>query len=170
MSLYFEWRKSCGCRVPCNCDTSPKSKEPRYYFSQTKQTIEIPADASVEVLKLDVVIKLPLEKVKLDSVISTVVKTGEASEYSFHTEFSLWRNDTLITTENYAAIKQLGQDTEIKTLMNTVYLSWTDFILTPGSYTYKVKARRIETSETNIMEISANDRALNAIVFHAGSA
>lgn len=166
MSLYFEWRKSCGCRVPCNCNTSTKSKEQKYYVTQSTEVLDIPAESSMEVMKIDIIINPLLEKVKLDSVINTEITTEKNPEFSFHIEFSLWRNNLLLTTTSYALVKQLGQEEEAKSFMNTSHLSWTDHVLTPGIYTYTVKVNRINTSEENIHHVHINDRTLNAVVFH----
>lgn len=155
MSLYFEWSK----------EGKNSGNDQRYYFVQAKEMMDVTLDSIVEILKLDVKITSTMQKVWLDSKVNLKIETGNPSEYSVHTEFFLWRNNKLLTTENIALTNQLGQDGKIKTLMNTISLSWTDVLLTPGNYTYTLKARRLEIVEENISTIQLKDRALNAVVF-----
>lgn len=155
MSLYFEWSK----------EGKNSSNDLRYYFVQAKETMDITLDSIAEILKLDMKITSSMQRVWLDSKVNLLIETGTSSEYSIHTEFFLWRNNKLLTTENIALINQIGQDGKKKALMNSISLSWTDVLLTPGNYTYTLKARRLENIEENISTIQLKDRALNAVVF-----
>jgi len=138
VSLYFEWIKSSGSHVPYGC------KEPRLYFVQIKEPMDVTLDSLVEILKLDVTINSSKEKIWLDSKVNLKMDTGTSSDYSIHSEFSLWRNSTLLATEKFALTNQLGKEGKVKTLMNSVGISYTDGLLAPGNYTYSLKARRIE--------------------------
>ncbi|MGM0837581.1 MAG: hypothetical protein ACQEV7_15600 [Bacillota bacterium] len=155
MSLYFEWSK----------EGKNSSNDQRYYFVQAKEPMDITLDSILEILKLDVKITSTMQRVWLDSKVNLLIETGTTSEYSIHTEFFLWRNNKLLTTESIALINQIGQDGKKKTLMNSISLSWTDVLLTPGNYTYTLKARRLENIEENISTIQLKDRALNVVVF-----
>ncbi|MBM7618428.1 hypothetical protein JOC95_000270 [Bacillus tianshenii] len=155
MTLYFEWIKNSG--------GQDKGKE-RFNFVQTNETMEVTHDSLVEILKLDVTILSPMEKVCLDSKIGLKVETGAPSEYSIHSQVSLWRNSTLLTSETIASTNQLGREGKIKTFMNSISLSWTDVLLAPGKYTYTVKAGRMNDEEKNISTVQVQDRVLNALV------
>jgi hypothetical protein len=155
VSLYFEWSKEGKSSV----------NDQGYYFVQAKDAMDVTLDSIVEIFTLDVKITSTMQRVWLDSKVNLKIETGTTSEYSIHTEFFLWRNNKLLTTENIALTNQIGQDGKIKTLMNSISLSWTDVLLTPGNYTYTLKARRLENVEENISTIQLKDRALNAVVF-----
>ncbi|WP_223701247.1 hypothetical protein [Sutcliffiella deserti] len=164
MSLYFEWRKSCGCRVPCNCKTSTKSTEAMYYSAQTKEAREIPPEHHEKLLTLEVKTKFPKERIKLDSILSILLETGTVQEYSYYIEFTLWRNDILITTQHFASLRQLGQIDQVKTIIGTMNISWTDYIASPGSYIYTVKAKRSDLLEENLTNVKIKNGTLNALV------
>lgn len=159
MSLYFEWIKSSGSHVPYGC------KEPRLYFVQKEETLEVTLDSLVEILKLDVTINSSNERVWLDSKVNLKLDTGTSSDYSIHSEFSLWRNSTLLATEKFALTNQIGKEGKVKTLMNSIGISCTDALLAPGNYTYTLKARRIEDVEENVSNFEVKDRGLKAVVY-----
>ncbi|MGD6831772.1 hypothetical protein ACQCT5_06390 [Sutcliffiella halmapala] len=159
MSLYFEWIKSSGPHGPYGC------MEPRLYFVQIKEPMDVTLDSLVEILKLDVTINSSKERVWMDSKVNLKMDTGISSEYSIHSEFSLWRNSTLIATENFALTNQLGKEGKTKTLINSIGISWIDDLLPPGNYTYTLKVRRLEDVEENVSNFEVKDRGLNAVVF-----
>lgn len=165
MSLYFEWRKSCGCRVPCNCNIQPKRAEPRYYFNQSDEMLTIPADTPTRAIELVVTTTLPNEPVKLDAMLETFILTENDPYYSFIVEFSLLRGTTPLTSESYAMINQVGKSESEKTIINTIKITWTDIVPLPGTYTYVIEVNHITLPEQNITSVEVQDRSLTAITF-----
>ncbi|WP_404347967.1 hypothetical protein LG311_19255 [Sutcliffiella horikoshii] len=167
MSLYFEWRKSCGCRVPCNCDVQPRGMEPRYYFNQSDEMLGIEADTPTQAIELKVKTHFPNEVVKLDAMIEAFILTENNPAYSFIVEFSLLRETTPLTSESFALINQFGQNDCEKTIINTTKIIWTDIIPLPGTYTYYLEVNHITLPNQNIASVEVQDRSLTAISFPA---
>ncbi|KMJ59053.1 hypothetical protein AB685_08270 [Bacillus sp. LL01] len=165
MSLYFEWRKSCGCRVPCNCEVQPKSTEPRYYFTQADEMLAILADTPTQAIELDITTFLPNETVKLDAMIEAFILTENDPNYSFIVEFSLLRETTPLTSESFALINQMGKSECEKTIINTTKITWTDIVPLPGTYTYFIEVNHITLPEQHIASVEVQDRSLTAITF-----
>ncbi len=165
MSLYFEWRKSCGCRVPCNCEVQPKRMEPRYYFNQADEMLVIPADTPTQAIELEVTTFLPNETVKLDAMLEAFILTENNPNYSFIVEFSLIRGTTPLTSESFAMINQIGQSDVEKNIINTSKITWTDIVPLPGTYTYFIEVNHITLPEQHIASVEIQDRSLTAIVF-----
>ncbi|QFT90712.1 hypothetical protein FIU87_18870 [Bacillus sp. THAF10] len=171
MSLYFEWRKSCGCREACNCETLPpmQGKE-KYFFNQSDEMLTILPDTPTSAIEIEVTTHVPNSIVKLDSMFETFILTGLESNFSFIVEFSLLRKTTPITSESFAMINQLGQPDCEKTIMNTTKITWTDIVPTPGTYTYLVEVNHITLPDQNIDSVEIQDRSLTAITFAPNSA
>lgn len=165
MSLYFEWRKSCGCRVPCNCDLLPKSVEPRYYFNQSDEMLAILADTPTQAIEIEVTTYLPNEIVKLDAMLEAFILTENDPYYSFIVEFSLLRGTTPLTSESFAMINQVGKSESEKTIINTTKIIWTDIVPLPGTYTYVIEVNHITLPEQHIASVEVQDRSLTATTF-----
>ncbi|CAG9623247.1 hypothetical protein [Sutcliffiella rhizosphaerae] len=168
MSLYFEWRKSCGCRVPCDCDSKTNQeneKQPKLFFTQSDEMLTIPPDTPTNAIELEVTTFSPNTMVKLDSMIETFVLTGREQHYSFIVEYYLMRKSTPITSESFAMINQLGQPDCEKTIMNTTKITWNDIVPLPGKHTYLLEVNHITLPNQNIESVELQDRSLTAITF-----
>ncbi|MBS4207058.1 hypothetical protein [Bacillus sp. FJAT-50079] len=141
---------------------------PRYYFDQTFDTLTLQPDTPVVVLAVDVTTNFSGERVKLDSMINTIVRAGNTTDhYSYVIRFDLRRDDEILTSFLVGEINKAKFSVELGAVNDLVVpVTWTDLPPSSGTFSYNIQATREGNDvENNIDFILFQDRSINAIVF-----
>lgn len=151
--------------------TGPIGLGSSYFFNQTTERLDIPENPGFTfqtILQVDVTTTLPGERVRLDSMIETVIDTFNAdTSYTCRLTFRFTRNGDvqIIEADSHVInfVKLVGSSSVIIDIHN---LTWTDIPPGPGTYTYSLEIRRgTGVFEFNIDSVIVLARSMDAIVF-----
>lgn len=163
---------------PCSCcPPGPPGEQgspglgSSYFFNQTAEGQVIPENPGftfVPILQVDVTTTELGERVRLNSMIETLIETFNAGTlYTSRLTFRITRTGgaEIIATESHIRnfVKPVGSSSFIDDTHN---LTWTDTPPDPGTYTYTLEIRRgTGVFEENIDRVLVLARSIDAIVF-----
>lgn len=151
--------------------TGPIGLGSSYFFNQTTERVDIPENPGFTfqtILQVDVTTTIPGERVRLDSMIETVIDTFNAETlYTCRLTFRFTRTGDvqIIEADSHVInfVKPVGSSSVIIDIHN---LTWTDIPPGPGTYTYSLEIRRgTGVFEFNIDSVIVLARSMDAIVF-----
>ncbi|MGG0079697.1 Uncharacterized protein BCZB5J_03713 [Bacillus cereus] len=151
--------------------TGPIGLGSSYFFNQTTERVDIPENPGFTfqtILQVDVTTTIPGERVRLDSMIETVIDTfNEGTLYTCRLTFRFTRTGDvqIIEADSHVInfVKPVGSSSVIIDIHN---LTWTDIPPGPGTYTYSLEIRRgTGVFEFNIDSVIVLARSMDAIVF-----
>ncbi|MCQ6545617.1 exosporium leader peptide-containing protein [Bacillus wiedmannii] len=151
--------------------TGPIGLGSSYFFNQTTERVDIPENPGFTfqtILQVDVTTTIPGERVRLDSMIETVIDTfNEGTLYTCRLTFKFTRTGDvqIIEADSHVInfVKPVGSSSVIIDIHN---LTWTDIPPGPGTYTYSLEIRRgTGVFEFNIDSVIVLARSMDAIVF-----
>ncbi|WP_255285262.1 exosporium leader peptide-containing protein [Bacillus cereus] len=151
--------------------TGPIGLGSSYFFNQTTESVDIPENPGFTfqtILQVDVTTTIPGERVRLDSMIETVIDTFNAETlYTCRLTFRFTRTGDvpIIEADSHVInfVKPVGSSSVIIDIHN---LTWTDIPPGPGTYTYSLEIRRgTGVFEFNIDSVIVLARSMDAIVF-----
>ncbi|WHY30912.1 exosporium leader peptide-containing protein [Bacillus wiedmannii] len=151
--------------------TGPIGLGSSYFFNQTTERVDIPENPGFTfqtILQVDVTTTIPGERVRLDSMIETVIDTfNEDTLYTCRLTFRFTRTGDvqIIEADSHVInfVKPVGSSSVIIDIHN---LTWTDIPPGPGIYTYSLEIRRgTGVFEFNIDSVIVLARSMDAIVF-----
>ncbi|MFP3607024.1 hypothetical protein, partial [Paraburkholderia sp. SIMBA_053] len=135
------------------------------------ERLDIPENPSFTfqtILQVDITTTIPGERVRLDSMIETVIDTfNEGTLYTCRLTFRFTRTGDvqIIEADSHVInfVKPVGSSSVI---IDTQNLTWTDIPPGPGTYTYSLEIRRgTGVFESNIDSVIVLARSMDAIVF-----
>lgn len=151
--------------------TGPIGLGSSYFFNQTTERVDIPENPGFTfqtILQVDVTTTIPGERVRLDSMIETLIDTFNAETlYTCRLTFRFTRTGDvqIIEADSHVInfVKPVGSSSVIIDIHN---LTWTDIPPGPGTYTYSLEIRRgTGVFEFNIDRVLVLARSMDAIVF-----
>ncbi|MFU1904198.1 exosporium leader peptide-containing protein [Bacillus thuringiensis] len=151
--------------------TGPVGLGSSYFFNQTTERVDIPENPGFTfqtILQVDVTTTIPGERVRLDSMIETLIDTFNAeTSYTCRLTFRFTRTGDvqIIEADSHVInfVKLVGSSSVIIDIHN---LTWTDIPPGPGTHTYSLEIRRgTGVFEFNIDRVLVLARSMDAIVF-----
>lgn len=151
--------------------TGPIGLGSSYFFNQTTERVDIPENPGFTfqtILQVDVTTTIPGERVRLDSMIETLIDTFNAeTSYTCRLTFRFTRTGDvpIIEADSHVInfVKLVGSSSVIIDIHN---LTWTDIPPGPGTHTYSLEIRRgTGVFEFNIDRVLVLARSMDAIVF-----
>ena len=139
---------------------------PSYFFNQINNGIEIPRNTPTNVIALTVTTEAPGERVRIDSMVDTIIVADTASVYGFSILYTLFRDTTPLVTVRFFQNSQVKRANETAAISDCPNITWTDVPPLPGTYTYRIEVQRSPfVQDENISTVDVADRSLDAIVF-----
>lgn len=156
---------SLGTIPVCGCD---------FFSNQSTDRKNIPENPNFNfetVLQVDVTTTIPGERVRLDSMIETLIETFNAGTlYTSRLTFRFVRNGSELVQIDSHVINFVKPEGSSSVVIDTHNLTWTDVPPGPGTYTYMLEIRRgTGVFESNIAEVLVLARSIDAIVFPPSS-
>ncbi|WP_422424970.1 collagen-like triple helix repeat-containing protein [Bacillus sp. PSXD-155] len=151
--------------------TGPIGLGSSYFFNQATERLDIPENPGFTfqtILQVEVTTNIPGERVRLDSMIETLIETfNEENVYTSRLTFRFTRTGgvQIIEADSHVInfVKPVGSSSVIIDIHN---LTWTDLPPGPGTYNYSLEIRRgTGVFEFNIDRVLVLARSIDAIVF-----
>jgi hypothetical protein len=145
--------------IPINCC-------PAYFFNQNLTTLTIPPGVATEVIQVVVTTQEVGDRVRIDSMIETIIAAGSAAAiYSYNIIYRLFRDTTQLTLIQKTETNKVKQADDITIISDALNITWTDVPPGPGTFTYRITVQRSLAGEENILNVDVQDRSIDAIVF-----
>lgn len=151
--------------------TGPIGLGSSYFFNQTTERLDIPENPGFTfqtILQVDVTTTVPGERVRLDSMIETLIETFSSETfYTSRLTFRFTRTGGVqIIEADSHIINFVKLEGFSSIIIDTQNLTWTDIPPGPGTYTYSLEIRRgTGVFESNIDRVLVLARSMDAIVF-----